>query len=375
MIRKGYSFDDVLLVPRYNDIPSRRDVDTSVQFGYFKLEIPVMSSNMDTITGSQMAWSMGILGGLGVLHRFCSIEENVNMYTECMAQIGCSSRIKHNFTGTVVSLGINENLDRFDALYDAGARYFCVDVAHGHTKAIGKFVKTLRQSKDIFIIAGNVATHAAADYLASCGADAIKVGIGPGSVCTTRIKTGCGVPQLTAIMDCAKVDRIIIADGGIKTPGDAVKALAAGAHIVMLGGMLAGCDETPGEVIHGYGISTLPPPHMHEAMGVTPERIEAGVYRIPVEPSYKLFRGMASKEAQEEYMGSMADWKAAEGVQIKVQIKGSVANVVSDLVGGIRSGMTYCGAKDIAALQRNAEFIEVTANGVRENNAHGEGRL
>lgn len=349
MIRKGYSFDDVLLVPRFCDIKSRKDVDTSVQFGGLKLEIPVLSANMDTITGLQMANTMCYLGGLGVMHRFCTIDENVQMFR----QLGTG-----NGGGVAVnSLGVNENLDRFDALYDAGARYFCVDVAHGHTKAIGKFVKTLRQSKDIFIIAGNVATHAAADYLASCGADAIKVGIGPGSVCTTRLKTGCGVPQLTAIMDCSKVDRLIIADGGIRTPGDAVKALAAGAHVVMIGGMLAGCDETPGELHKDY------------------KNISEAASGMPSGPSYKLFRGMASKEAQEEFFGSQAEWKTAEGIEIKVRAKGPVTKVISDLVGGIRSAMTYMGAKDLSALRRNAEFIEITPNGVSESKPHGEGRL
>jgi len=371
MIRKGYSFDDVLLVPRYNDIPSRRDVDTSMKFGGLELKIPVLSSNMDTVTGHMMANKMFELGGLGVLHRFCTIQENIDMYRNAAFKhdIGMITPFMPNgypnpwwfkIKEAVISLGVNENLDRFDALYDAGARYFCVDVAHGHTKAIGKFIKLLKQSKDVFVIGGNVATHAAADYLASCGADAIKVGIGPGSVCTTRLKTGCGVPQLTAIMDCAKVDRLIIADGGIKTPGDAVKALAAGAHVVMLGGMLAGCDETPGDVICGLELRTSP----GKDSGVCP----------PMD-TYKTYRGMASREAQENFMGAMADWKAAEGVQIEVRCKGPVANVINDLVGGIRSGMTYCGAKDVAALQRNAEFIEVTANGVRENSAHGEGRL
>ena len=360
MIRKGYSFDDVLLVPRYNDIVSRKDVDTSILFGGMKLNIPVLSSNMDTVTGRAMAVSVIKLGGLGILHRFCSIEENTAMYQNSIRDLEMYDGYQ-----PVISLGVNENLDRFDALYYAGARYFCVDVAHGHTKAIGKFIKLLKQSKDIFVIGGNVATHAAADYLASCGADAIKVGIGPGSVCTTRLKTGCGVPQLTAIMDCAKVDRIIIADGGIRTPGDAVKALAAGAHVVMLGGMLAGCDETPGEIVSEnrdiYGRRTY--------SDLEDPRDYTQIIK------YKIFRGMASKEAQEDFFGSQAEWKTSEGVEIKVRAKGPVANVIADLIGGIRSGMTYCGAKNIETLQRNAEFIEVTPNGVGESKPHGEGRL
>lgn len=365
MIRKGYSFDDVLLVPRYNDIVSRRDTDVSVEFGDLTLKVPVLSANMDTITGHMMANKMFDLGGMGVLHRFCTIQENIDMYRHAAFRhdIGMITPWTphgdpnpwHKERECVISLGINEGLDRFQALYDVGARYFCVDVAHGHTKAIGNFLKAIKQSHgNAFVIAGNVATHSGADYLAACGADAIKVGIGPGSVCTTRLKTGCGVPQLTAIMDCAKADCMIIADGGIRTPGDAVKALAAGADLVMLGGMLAGCDETPGEVQH--------------------DGVFQDAFRTPGD-TYKRFRGMASKEAQEEFMGSMSEWKTAEGIEIRVKAKGPVANVVSDLVGGIRSGMTYCGAADIEALQRNAEFIEVTANGVKENSPHGEGRL
>jgi IMP dehydrogenase len=227
-----------------------------------------------------------------------------------------------------------------------------VDVAHGHAKLVNQTIRTLRQkyNDNIVIIAGNVATYAGADYLAAAGADVIKVGIGGGSVCTTRIKTGFGVPQLTAIMMCRQVDRALIADGGIKTPGDAVKALAAGADFVMLGGMLAGSEETPGE---------------------TKYRQNPNGGQIP----FKVFRGMASKEAQEDFMGSMAEWKTAEGIAIEVVVKGSVIEIIRDVMGGIRSGMTYCGAATIKDLQRKAQFMTITPAGAKESVAHALERI
>lgn len=339
------TFDDVLLVPNYNDIPSRKDVNTAVclWIGELCLKIPIISSNMDTITEHKMANVMESLGGWSILHRFMSIEQNVEEFNKCKT------------AGVSVGVGI-DGQNRAAALYEAGARFFCVDVAHGHSKAVGQMIKNLRSNfHATYVIAGNVATHAGADYLASCGADAIKVGIGPGSVCSTRIKTGFGVPQLSAIMECSRVDRTIIADGGIRNPGDAVKSLAAGADLIMLGGMLAGTDETPGEIITdkqyicGY-------PSGYEA--------ELG--------KYKLFRGMASKEAQDDFMGSMAEWKTAEGVEIRVPCRGPVKTVIQDLMGGIRSGMTYCGARTIEELQRRANFVRITAAGYAESVPHGK---
>ena len=338
MIRKGYSFDDVLLVPAYNDIKSRKDVNIGVRFGSCDLKLPILSANMDTITGPKMAISIGQLGGLGVLHRFCTIEQAILDY----------QTVRSYGLDAAVSLGTSESIDRFSSLYSTGARIFCIDIAHGHSKAVGKLIKAIRDyaGSSVYIIAGNVATYAGADYLSACGADAIKVGIGPGSVCSTRIKTGCGVPQLTAIMDCARVQKTIIADGGIKTPGDAVKALAAGADIVMIGGMLSGTEETPGDVLHRSDGS-----------------------------KYKVFRGMASKEAQEDFMGQQADWKTAEGVSIEVNYKGSVRDVISDIAGGIRSGLTYCGADSIEALHSKVEFMEITHASHIEGTPHGKSRL
>ncbi len=339
---RGLTFDDVLLVPGYNGIKSRQLVTTAVQIGGREFAIPVVSSNMDTITGLQMANLMTEVGGLGILHRFVSIEDNVAMVE------GLMDRKRVGF-----SIGIGDaGIQRAEALIAAGCEICCVDVAHGHSKEVNRTVRALREKYrgNILVIAGNVATYAGADYLAAAGADVIKVGIGSGSVCTTRIKTGYGVPQWTAIQDCRKVDRPIIADGGIRCPADAVKALAAGAALVMLGGMLAGTEETPGRIIEKLGEDGRP-------------------------RRYKQFRGMASREAQEDFMGQMSDWKTAEGVAIEVPARESARAVIQDLMGGIRSGLTYCGAASVVDLQRKAQFMEITSAAKVEGSPHGVGRL
>ena len=220
--------------------------------------------------------------------------------------------------------------------------YFCVDVAHAHAKYVGKTLKSLRHILgDRCIMAGNVATYAGADYLASCGADIIKAGIGGGSVCSTRIKTGFGVPMLTCIQDCSRSDRSIVADGGIKTSGDIVKALAFGADFVMIGGMLAGTAPTPGEVIEKKDGTKV-----------------------------KRYRGMASKEAQEAFLGQMHEWKTAEGVATEVPYKDNPDAIIADIVGGLRSGLTYAGADTISELQRKLNYVVVTQAGRIESLPH-----
>lgn len=329
---RAITYDDVLLVPAYNHHESRRIVDTTVSDRLHKLTLalPVMSSNMDTITESKMANFMHAKGGIGVMHRFLSIEDNVKEFRAC--------------TGAVfISVGCSQaELERAEALRDAGADYFCVDVAHAHAKYVGKTLKSLRQILGSrCIMAGNVATYAGADYLASCGADIIKAGIGGGSVCSTRIKTGFGIPMLTCIQDCARTDRSIVADGGLRTPGDIVKALAFGADFVMLGGMLAGTEYTPGEV-------------MTKADGT----------RV------KKYRGMASREAQENYLGTMHEWKTAEGVCTEVPYRECAEMVIADIVGGLRSGLTYAGANTISELQRKLNYVEITQAGRIESLPH-----
>ncbi|TAL60062.1 MAG: guanosine monophosphate reductase [Legionella sp.] len=332
MTEQAITFDDVLLVPSYNHHESRRVVETTNtdRTGKLSLNLPVISSNMDTITESTMANFMQSKGAIGALHRFMTIEENITEFKNCVGNV-------------FVSLGCTDaELQRAEALRDAGANYFCVDVAHAHAKYVGKTLKNLRQILgDRCIMAGNVATYAGADYLASCGADVIKAGIGGGSVCSTRIKTGFGVPMLTCIQDCSRADRSIVADGGIKTSGDIVKALAFGADFVMIGGMLAGTAPTPGEVLQKADGSKV-----------------------------KLYRGMASKEAQEDFIGQMPEWKTAEGVATEVPFKENADGIMADIVGGLRSGLTYAGADTISELQRKLNYVVVTQAGRIESLPH-----
>lgn len=334
---EAITYDDVLLVPSYNHWESRRIVDTSMRdkTGKLHLALPVMTANMDTVTETAMAEFIAARGGIGVIHRFMSIEDNLAVFKACtrkaFVSIGCSPG----------------DLERAEALRDAGADMFCIDVAHAHARYVGKTLKKVRAmlGKSACLMAGNVATYAGADYLASLSADIVKVGIGGGAVCTTRVKTGFGVPNLTAIRNSARVDRSIVADGGIRSPGDIVKALAFGADFVMIGSMLAGTRPTPGPVItkkNEHGQAT------------------------PV----KSYRGMASSEVQDDYHGGMAEWKTAEGVAVEVPYREDEEAIVADIIGGLRSGLTYGGAATIRELQRKLDYIRITPAGRNESLPH-----
>lgn len=334
---KAFTYDDILLVPSYNHWESRKIVDISMKCkaGKLSLELPLMTSNMDTITETEMANFIGSKGGIGVLHRFMPIEANVCVFRDCQSpafvSIGCA----------------DSDLERAEALRDAGADLFCVDVAHAHARYVGRTLKRIREiiGDEACVMVGNVATYAGADYLASCGADIIKVGIGGGSVCTTRIKTGFGVPNLTAIKNCARVDRSIVADGGIRTPGDIVKALAFGADFVMVGSMLAGTRPTPGPVT---------------------SRVDECGKEVRV----KSYRGMASSDVQKEYHGGVAEWKTAEGIATEVPYRENENEILADIIGGLRSGLTYGGAATIKELQRKLDYIEITPAGRMESLPH-----
>lgn len=331
-MRQAITYDDVLLVPSYNHYESRRNVQTSVtdRTGKLHLDLPVMTANMDTVTEHRMANFISGRGGIGVLHRFMTIDRNVEEFRRCDREV-------------VVSIGCSaQDLQRVEALRDAGATKFCIDVAHAHAKYVGKTLKSMREilGDNACIIAGNVATYAGADYLASCGADIIKVGIGGGSVCSTRIKTGFGIPNITSIQDCARVDRSIIADGGIRTPGDIVKALAFGADFVMVGSMLSGTRPTPGDAVEKDGVRV------------------------------KRYRGMASAEVQDDHRGGMSAWKTAEGVATYVNYREDEDAIIDDIVGGLRSGLTYAGASNVKELQRKLDYVIVTHAGRVESLPH-----
>jgi len=345
------TFDDVLIEPKFSSLGSRKEVSLSVELGegIGELTIPVISANMETITGPYMTKAMRYAGGMGILHRFMTIQENIEAWVNSHPESG-------------VSVGISDGeKERAQALVDAGAYVICVDVAHGAQQAVVDQVKWLRSKfgNEIYIIVGNFATSRSINDFTNRltfkeQPDAYKVGIGPGSVCTTRVKTGVGVPQFSAILDCAKnTNRIIIADGGMKTPGDIAKALGAGAKAVMLGGMLAGTQETPGEVINDGGDHSYIDP-VHGSV----------VWDIGPATCFKIYKGSASG-------GFGNGWKTSEGVEIKIPYKGPVVPILKDIEGGLRSAFTYVGASNLTEFQNKVEFIKVSPSTKIENGAHG----
>ncbi len=340
MIGKGHSFDDVLIVPKYKKIISRREVSfkTSITKNY-AIDNPIVGANMDTVCESRMAIALGRMGGIGVIHRFLTVENQSNEI----------KKVKDNNLLAAAAVGVKDFRERVAMLYEAGVNIIVLDIAHGHSKRLGKALDFIKEKYPrIDVIAGNIATKDAAEYFISKGADGIKVGIGPGSVCTTRIMTGAGVPQITAIMDVyeATQSRVpICADGGIKRPGDITKAIGAGANTVMIGSLFSGTDETPGSVIDVNG------------------------------KKFKEYRGMAS------YMATIKKLKLdgqkinedvhVEGERTMVPCRGSVSIVVKKMLSGLASGMTYVGAKNIESIRGKADFTEITRAGMEESVAHG----
>ncbi len=471
-IREGFTFDDVLLVPKFSDITSRTQTDLSTNLSRnIKLNIPLISANMDTVTESTMAITMARQGGIGILHRFLTIEEETNqvlkvkrsgsvmidnpyqispdksiedaielmnekevsgllvadsnsklvgilterdvlfesenskkLISELMTKDVVTSKqgttldeakelLKNNRieklplvndNNQIVGLYTTQDildlenfpnaskdkkgrplvgaavgvkgdfLDRTEALLNAGADVIVVDIAHGHSENAISTVKNIKKAfPDCELIAGNVATAQGTEDLIKAGVDAVKVGVGSGSICITRVITGSGVPQLTAVMDCAEIAKQheipIISDGGTRTSGDATKALAAGASSVMLGSMLGGTDESPGSTITKNG------------------------------KRFKFYSGMASlaaarrrksKENVQIDSGDDLNDYVAEGVEAMVPYKGAVTDILVQITGGIRSGLSYCGGHNIQQMQNNAEFIKMSRAGFAESQPH-----
>jgi len=317
------TYDDVLIEPGFSEINSRKDVSITS----FGLDVPVISANMDSVTEDAMATEMRKAGGIGAIHRFMDINRNLSIYRNSPPDTYCS-----------VGLGDYE-MQRFKALVGFGANNFILDVAHGAQQQVVDQAKMYLSYKKVNLIVGNFASAVGIEEFMRrvfpFQIQAYKVGIGPGAACTTRIKTGVGVPQLSAIQECSRFVPVI-ADGGIKTSGDIAKALAAGASAVMVGRMFAGTPASSGRSVRS------------------------------ADKWVKVYRGSASQSSYND-QGKIADWITDEGDSGIVPVNGTVENIMKDIAGGLRSALTYVGAKDIVEFRDKAVFIKVTPNAIKEN--------
>ena len=343
-IKESLTFDDVLLIPQYSSVlPSETNISLNLTKKIF-LKVPFLSSAMDTVTESKMAIAMALAGGMGVIHRNLSIKDQVKEIT----------KVKNRKLIVGAAVGTSkEDLERAKALINNGCDMIVVDTAHGHSAKVLKILSKLKKiEKNISLCVGNIATGEAAKRLYDSGADIIKVGIGPGSICTTRMVAGIGVPQISAILEvkqALKNKKIkIISDGGIKFSGDIAKALAAGADAIMMGSIFAGTDESPGKKFKVKG------------------------------KIYKQYRGMgsigamSSGSANRYFQKNFKDKSkfVPEGVEGRVEYKGSISKIIYQLQGGLRSSMGYIGAKNLGQISKNAKFIKITKAGFYESMVH-----
>jgi IMP dehydrogenase len=327
LIKEGLTFDDVLLVPRHSKVKSRSDIKLNVNLSGFRFNTPIIPANMKSVSGEAMLHTMQARGGMGLLHRFMPFGEQLTIMSQPNVLFGHVG----------VSLGVNEiDLIHLEQFYKIGVRIFCIDVAHGDSDACIEMTKAVAAKTGTLVISGNVATGDGASRLWAAGADVVKVGVGPGSLCTTRIETGNGVPQLTALMEIAAVRdhmnykgrKFIIADGGIKNAGDCVKALCF-SDMVMVGNLLAGTDETPGDFIKLTGAN------------------------------YKRYDGSSTHKTNR-----------VEGVTALVPSKGPVEHILTKLEEGIQSGCSYQGASNLAELKLYVHMIRITNAGLQESHPH-----
>lgn len=340
MFKEVVCFDDVLLSPQKSEINSRHEIILDAYLGKNKFRLPIIASPMDTVTEKPMAMAMFSNGGLGIIHRYNTVEEQCTIVRDTAAAL--EETCDENINNIAAAIGTSSDFEsRARAIWSSGARILCIDVAHGHHTLVESSIKKL---KDLFghavtIIAGNVATAEGFRDLSEWGADAVRIGIGGGSICSTRVQTGHGIPTLQSVLDCRDAaDAAIIADGGIKTAGDIVKALGAGADMVMLGSMLAGTRQTPGEVFQSND-----------------------------NKRYKVYRGMASPEAQIAWRGQA---RSLEGISTTVPYKGEVEDILTRLEKNIKSGLSYSGARNLVDFRSRARFVKQSAAGLSESQTH-----
>ena len=359
--KKGLTFDDVLLIPAESHVlPNEVKLDTKLAPN-LQLHIPLISAGMDTVTEGNMAIAMAENGGLGVIHKNLSIEVQVEEVKKAKGKT-VDPNLPHPAVDNqgrllaAAAVGVtSDTFERAESLLEAGADAIVIDTAHGHSAGVLRKIKEIREHfPNATLIAGNVATGEGTAALFDAGVDVVKVGIGPGSICTTRIVAGVGVPQITAIYDAASVaqkyGKKIIADGGIKYSGDVVKALAAGGNAVMLGSMFSGTTEAPGTIFTNEG------------------------------KQFKSYRGMGSVGAMSQQHGSSdryfqggvneANKLVPEGVEALVPYKDDVSNIIYQIDGGLRAGMGYVGAGTIKELIENSQFVQITNAGLRESHPH-----
>ena len=344
LIKEALTFDDVLLVPKYSStLPSETNLNINLG-NNLNLKIPFLSSAMDTVTESNMAIAIAQKGGLGIIHRNLSIQKQIKEIKKVKS--------KKLIIGAAVGTA-NEDLIRAKSILDAGVDLIVIDTAHGHSEKVIKILGKIKEiSSEIPVCVGNIATGEAALKLYNEGADILKVGIGPGSICTTRMIAGIGMPQITAVMEVKKSMKNkkikSIADGGIKFSGDIVKGLAAGADAIMMGSIFAGTEESPGKKFK---------------------------YKNKF---YKAYRGMGSIGAMSAGSSNRYSQKnhkdkskfVPEGVEARVTYKGSVGKILFQLQGGLRSSMGYIGAKMIKEIQKKAQFVKITKAGFYESMVH-----
>ncbi len=351
-------YEDVLIRPKRSTLGSRKDVELFRSFSFRNFDsqgsdshyrgIPIMASNMDGVGTFEMADKLASLGLFTCLVKNYKAEEVTEFF---------SRDNPDRMENVAYSMGITEqDFEKFETVYKVTGRhlkYVCVDVANGYSERFSDFIKHIRDTfPAIVIIAGNVVTGEMTEELILSGADIVKVGIGPGSVCTTRLQTGVGFPQLSAVIECADsahgLGGHIIADGGCTCPGDLAKAFAAGADFVMLGGLLAGHDEGGGEVITRY----------YKTGEVN--KVDDGWEDVIEERKFVLFYGMSSQAANEKHFGGLKEYRSSEGREILVPYRGEIATTIQDLLGGIRSTCTYAGAKKLKWLSKCTTFVKTS---------------